>query len=71
MNDSQNKNPSAELFAIREAIIKSGGDPAKQLAGFLLSEDPIYLPETDGARATARTLNRDEVLEYLINEYFG
>lgn len=70
MNDHNKQDIRAELKAIREAIIKSGGDPAKQLSGYILSEDPIYIPQTDGARNIIRKLERDDILTELINEYF-
>ena len=70
MNEHNGQNIKNELYEIREAILKSGGDPAKQLSGYILSEDPIYIPSTDGARSKIRKLERDDILTELINEYF-
>ena len=70
MNDSKLNEIKSELLAVRNAIIKSGGDPAKQLSGYILSEDPIYIPDTDGARSVVRKLERDDILTALITEYF-
>jgi uncharacterized protein (UPF0297 family) len=70
MNDYDSQSVKKELMLIREAIIKSGGDPAKQLLGYMLSEDPIYIPITDNARSIIRRLERDDILTELINEYF-
>ena len=70
MDDHNEQYIKNELIAIREAILKCGGDPIKQLAGYILSEDPIYIPSTDGARNKIRELERDDILNELINEYF-
>ena len=70
MNDYTPQSVKEELTLIREAIIKSGGDPVKQLLGYMLSEDPIYIPTTDNARNIIRRLERDDILAELINEYF-
>ena len=70
MNDHSDQGVKKDLVLIREAILKSGGDPAKQLLGYMLSEDPIYIPTTDNARNVIRRLERDDILTELINEYF-
>ncbi len=52
------------------AIIRdSGQDPVTQLSGYLITEDPIYLPEGTQARAIARRVGRDQLLETLIELY--
>ncbi|MBP3666308.1 MAG: IreB family regulatory phosphoprotein [Clostridia bacterium] len=52
------------------AIIRdSGQDPVTQLSGYLITEDPIYLPEGTQARAIARRIGRDRLLETLIELY--
>ena len=70
MDDQKELEIKSELAVIREAIIKSGGDPAKQLASYILSEDPIYIPDIDRARSIARRLDAAEILYELISEYF-
>jgi len=70
MNDSKMQEIKGELFLVREAILKNGGDPARQLSNYILSEDPIYIPSTDGARSIMRKLERDDVLTAIITEYF-
>ncbi len=46
---------------------QSGVIPA--LSGYLITEDPTYLPEEGDARALARRLGRDRMLVLLISEY--
>ena len=69
--DNENKlsDISAALKQVREAIIKSGYDPVVQLSGYILSEDPTYIPVTDGARSIIRQLDRDDILAEMIKNY--
>ncbi len=60
----------ADLKLICEAILKDGSDPVKQLSGYILSEDPTYIPDIDGARRVIRRLDRDDILAALILNYF-
>ena len=55
-----------ELIAI---IRSSGQDPVTQLSGYLITDDPTYLPEGTHARAIARRVGRDKLLETLIELY--
>lgn len=69
-NENEKNSIRDELDLIYNAIVSDGDDPIKQLSGYILSEDPIYIPTTDGARNTIRKLNRDEILDELIKCYF-
>lgn len=60
------ENSLTELIAIIQAC---GQDPVTQLSGYLITEDPIYLPEGTHARAIARRVGRDKLLETLIELY--
>lgn len=53
------------VYIIRE----NGQDPTTQLAGYLIAEDPTYLPEGGHARTLARRIGRDKLLEALIAHY--
>lgn len=56
----------SELIAI---IRDCGQDPVTQLSGYLITEDPTYLPEGSDARAIARRVGRDKLLTTLIELY--
>ena len=64
----------AELEAIieniYEALCEKGYDPSSQLAGYILSEDPIYIPDWNNARGMIRHIDRDELLHLIIDYYF-
>lgn len=60
-----------ELIA---AIRDCGQDPVTQLSGYLITEDPTYLPEGVtargvNARGIARRVGRDKLLATLIELY--
>ena len=67
----ENKN-NAELIldTVYEAIQTKGYDPVRQIAGYILSEDPTYIPDYKGARGMIRHLSSDEHLRVLIEYYF-
>ena len=56
----------ADLICAMKAC---GQDPVTQLTGYLITEDPTYLPECGRARALARYIGRDKLMERLIEEY--
>ena len=62
-----------ELIAI---IRECGQDPVTQLSGYLITEDPTYLPEAANeggvtARSIARRVGRDKLLTTLIELYLS
>ena len=67
----ENKN-NAELIldTVYEAIKTKGYDPVRQIAGYILSEDPTYIPDYKGARGMIRHLSSDELLRVFIEYYF-
>ena len=46
-------------------------DPLTQLAGYLMTDDPTYLPEADHARSMADRIGRDKLLETLLAFYLA
>lgn len=69
MNEKAN-DAAVILDTIYEAIKTKGYDPVKQIAGYILSEDPTYIPDYKGARGMIRHLGRDEMLKIFIESYF-
>ena len=71
-----NKKPitKAELEKIiekiYEALLEKGYDPSSQLAGYILSEDPLYMPDWNNARGMIRHIDRDDLLRIIIDYYF-
>ena len=57
------------LGEIVDILSANGYNPVVQLTGYLMAEDPTYLPEDTDARAIARRITRDKLLETLIELY--
>lgn len=63
-------NPMKEtLLQIYQALCEKGYDPARQIAGYILSEDPVYITDWKNARGMIGHVNRDDLLIELIRNY--
>lgn len=43
----------------------------KQIVGYILSGDPTYITSYKDARSKIRTIERDELLEKMVEKYIG
>lgn len=59
------------LNEVYNALMKKGYNPVNQLVGYLISGDPTYITNYNGARALVRKLERDEILEEVLKAYLG
>ena len=59
------------LQDIYTALCEKGHDPTKQIAGYILSEDPVHITDWKNARGKISHINRDDLLRVLINSYLG
>jgi uncharacterized protein (UPF0297 family) len=66
-NDS--KQIKTTLLEVYDALCEKGYDPTKQIAGYILSEDPVYITDWNNARGKISHINRDELLTELIKSY--
>ncbi|MCK9478139.1 MAG: IreB family regulatory phosphoprotein [Firmicutes bacterium] len=57
------------ILAVYQALKKKGYNPISQMVGYILSGDPTYITSHDGARALIRKIERDELLEELVQSY--
>ena len=57
------------LQKIYDALCEKGYDPVRQLAGYILSEDPVYITDWNNARGMIGHIDRDELLKELIRHY--
>ncbi len=57
------------LSRVYEALKIKGYDPVTQIVGYLLSEDPTYITNYNGARSLVNNIDRDELLEELVKSY--
>lgn len=64
------KTQAREIMSeVMTALEEKGYNPINQLVGYFVSGDPTYITNHMGARATIRRMERDELLEVIINEY--
>ena len=57
------------LTEVYDSLIEKGYNPVNQLVGYLISGDPTYITNYNGARALVRKLERDEILEEVLKSY--
>ncbi|MPQ43104.1 IreB family regulatory phosphoprotein [Clostridium tarantellae] len=57
------------LTDVYNSLKEKGYNPVNQLVGYLISGDPTYITNYNGARALVRKLERDEILEEVIKSY--
>ena len=57
------------LQKIYDALCEKGYDPVRQIAGYILSEDPVYITDWNHARGMIGHIDRDELLKELIRHY--
>lgn len=61
--------PRDILTKVYKALEEKGYDPINQMVGYFISGDPTYITSHQNARSLIRRLERDELLEELIEFY--
>ena len=60
------------LRSVFDSLDEKGYNPINQIVGYLLTEDPTYITNYNGARSLICKLDRDELLQDLVKCYlFG
>lgn len=57
------------LLSVHNALEEKGYNSVNQLIGYLISGDPTYITTHKDARTLIKKLERDDILEVLINHY--
>lgn len=58
------------LSRIYKALQERGYNPIGQIVGYLLTEDPTYITNHNGARQMIRKIDRDTLLQDILADYF-
>ena len=58
-----------ELSVVYEALSKKGYDPVNQIVGYIMSGDPTYITNYMGARSLIMKVERDELVEEILEDY--
>ena len=59
------------LRAVFDALNEKGYNPINQIVGYLLTEDPTYITNYNNARSMICKLDRDELLQQLVQDYLS
>ena len=54
---------------VYRASIEKGYNPVNQIVGYIMSGDPTYITSHKGARSLIRRVERDEMIELLLEDY--
>ena len=57
------------LSSVYNSLKVKGYNPINQLVGYFISGDPTYITNYKGARVLIKRIDRDELLEVIINDY--
>lgn len=57
------------LLLISDALEENGYNYKNQIVGYLLSGDPSYIPRYNNARNLIKSIDRDVLLEELLDYY--
>lgn len=57
------------LAVVYEALSTKGYDPVNQIVGYIMSGDPTYITSHKSARSLIMKVERDEILEELMENY--
>ena len=57
------------LMSVYGSLKEKGYDPINQIVGYILSEDPTYITNHNGARTLICKVDRDELLQVLVKNY--
>ena len=57
------------LSVVYEALSKKGYDPVNQIVGYIMSGDPTYITNYMGARSLIMKVERDELVEEILEDY--
>ena len=57
------------LAIVYEALTEKGYNPVNQIVGYIMSGDPTYTPSHNNARSLIMKVERDEIVEEVLQEY--
>jgi uncharacterized protein (UPF0297 family) len=65
-----NVNEVKEIIkSVLNALNEKGYNPTSQIIGYILSGDPTYITSHNNARSIIMKVERDELLEEILNDY--
>lgn len=71
LEKEKNLKTKETLKQVYEALVEKGYNPVNQIVGYILSGDPTYITSYKDARNIIRQIERDELLEKMVEYYIG
>ena len=70
--EKEKNNKSKEVLKkVYKDLKDKGYNPVNQIVGYILSREPTYITNYNGARNAIKSLERDELLENMVKEFVG
>ena len=69
--DDKEQEMKQILTVVYDALKEKGYNPANQIVGYILSEDPTYITTNNNARSLIRKIDRDELLQSMVKTYLA
>ena len=57
------------VMQVYDALMEKGYNPVGQIVGYILTEDPTYITNHNGARQMISRIDREELLKDLVVGY--
>ena len=67
--EDPNREMKRVLTSVYCSLSEKGYNPINQIVGYLLSEDPTYITNHNGARTEITKIDRDELMQELVRNY--
>lgn len=71
LEKEKNLRTRETLKEVYDALVEKGYNPVNQIVGYILSGDPTYITSYKNARNIIRQIERDELLERMVENYIG
>lgn len=71
LEKEKNLRTKETLKQVYDALVEKGYNPVNQIVGYILSGDPTYITSHKNARNIIRQIERDELLERMVENYIG
>ncbi len=69
---TEQKTKASQILAeVYDALKEKGYNPTNQIVGYIMSGDPTYITSYKSARSMIMRVERDELLEELVNNYIA
>ena len=67
--DEHDRERKKLLREVYNALCEKGYNPIDQLVGYILTEEPAYIPRHNNARGLIRKIDTHELMAAMIKEY--